>query len=83
MSGETPYHEPMRLLAVIEAPRAHIGKLIERHEVLQHFYHNEWMHLVAFEPEDGTLYRYRPSGTWYPIDGGSELTSNEHEKGVS
>ena len=26
MSGETPYHEPMRLLAVIEAPRAHIGK---------------------------------------------------------
>jgi len=83
MSGETPYHEPMRLLAVIEAPRAHIGKVIERHEVLQHFYHNEWMHLVAFEPEDGTLYRYRPSGTWYPIDGSSELTLNEHEKGVS
>jgi uncharacterized protein len=83
MNGETPYHEPVRLLTVVEAPRAGIEKLIGRHELLQHLYHNEWVHLAAIDPEDGALYRYRPSGTWYPIDGGSELTSNEHEKGVS
>jgi uncharacterized protein YbcC (UPF0753/DUF2309 family) len=57
----------MRLLTVIEAPRANIEKLIGRHEVLQHFYHNEWVHLVALDPEDGGLYRYRPSGTWHRI----------------
>ncbi|MBK5283635.1 MAG: DUF2309 domain-containing protein [Nitrospiraceae bacterium] len=68
MNGDIPYHEPMRLLTVVEAPRPRIEKLIARHEVLQHFYHNEWVHLVALEPEEGVLYRYRPTGEWTRID---------------
>ncbi|ALA61224.1 DUF2309 domain-containing protein [Nitrospira moscoviensis] len=67
MNGAAPYHEPMRLLTVVEAPRANIDKLIGRHELLQHFYHNEWVHLIALDPEDGGLYRYRPSGAWHRI----------------
>jgi uncharacterized protein YbcC (UPF0753/DUF2309 family) len=67
MNGEMPYHESMRLLTIIEAPRERIDKLIARHEVLQHYYHHEWVHLVALEPEDGMLYRYLPSGTWRQI----------------
>ncbi|HWV44749.1 MAG TPA: DUF2309 domain-containing protein, partial [Nitrospira sp.] len=67
MSGEGAYHEPMRLLTIIETPRARIEKLIARHDVLQHFYHNEWVHLVALDPEDREWYRYRPDGTWHPI----------------
>jgi uncharacterized protein YbcC (UPF0753/DUF2309 family) len=67
MNGEMPYHEPMRLLTIIETPRGRIEKLIERHEVLKHFYHNEWVHLVALDPEDQVWYRYRPNGTWSPI----------------
>jgi uncharacterized protein len=73
MNGDVPYHEPMRLLTVIEAPRERIEKLIARHEVLQHFYHNEWVHLVALEPEEGVLYRYRPTGEWDRIDDGTGL----------
>ena len=64
MNGEVPYHEPMRLLTLIEAPRGRIRKLIERHEVLKRYYHNEWVHLVALEPEEGVLYRYLPVGEW-------------------
>ena len=64
MNGDVPYHEPVRLLTVIEAPRARIEKLIVRHEVLQHYYHNEWVHLVALDPEDQVWYRYRPTGEW-------------------
>lgn len=64
MNGDVPYHEPMRLLTVIEAPRARIEKLIARHEVLQHYYHHEWVHLIALDPVDGAWYRYLPSGTW-------------------
>jgi uncharacterized protein YbcC (UPF0753/DUF2309 family) len=67
MSGEGAYHEPMRLLTIIEAPRERIDRLIARHDVLQHFYHNEWVHLVALEPEDGVWYRYHPDGTWHAI----------------
>jgi uncharacterized protein YbcC (UPF0753/DUF2309 family) len=69
MNGQTPYHEPMRLLTVVEAPRASIDKLVGRHEVLQRFYRNEWVHLVAVDPEDSGLYRYRPDGDWTPITG--------------
>ena len=68
MNGDVPYHEPMRLLSVIEAPRERIVKIIERHEVLRQFFHNEWVHLVALEPEDGRFYRYEPTGEWNPIE---------------
>ena len=64
MNGDMPYHEPMRLLTIVEAPRRGIEKLIARHEVLQHYYHNEWVHLVVLDPDDKTWYRYRPTGEW-------------------
>lgn len=67
MNGEMPYHEPMRLLTIVEAPRKGIEKLIARHEVLQHYYHNEWVHLIVLDPEDGGWYRYRPTGEWTRI----------------
>ena len=71
MNGDVPFHEPMRLLTIVEAPREQLEKLIARHEVLQHFYHNEWVHLVALEPEEGVLYRYRPTGEWVRINQGT------------
>jgi len=69
MNGDVPYHEPMRLLSIVEAPRERIDKLIERHEILRHYYHNEWVHLVALDPDDQVWYRYRPTGEWVRIDG--------------
>jgi uncharacterized protein YbcC (UPF0753/DUF2309 family) len=68
MNGGVPYHEPMRLLTIVEAPHARLDKLIARHEVLQHFYHNEWVHLVVLDPEDKVWYRYRPNGQWSAFD---------------
>lgn len=68
MNGERPYHEPMRLLTIVEAPRQGIDELIGRHEVLQHYYHNEWVHLVVLDPEDNEWYRYRPDGQWVRIE---------------
>lgn len=67
MNGELPYHEPMRLLTIVEAPRKGIEKLIARHDVLQHYYHNEWVHLVVLDPQDGNWYRYQPNGEWTRI----------------
>ena len=69
MNGEVPYHESTRLLTLIEAPRARIEALIHRHEVLQRFYHNGWVHLVAVEREEGALYRYLPTGEWRRVAG--------------
>jgi uncharacterized protein YbcC (UPF0753/DUF2309 family) len=64
MNGDVPYHEPMRLLTLVEASRASLETLIARHETLQHFYYNEWVHLATLDPNDGTWYRYMPSGAW-------------------
>jgi hypothetical protein len=69
MDGDRPYHEPMRLLTIVEAPRARVEKLIARHEVLKHFYHHEWVHLVAREPDSGVWYRYLPKGEWSRVAG--------------
>ena len=68
MDGDLPFHEPMRLISVVEAPRAAIEPLIAKHELLQQFYHNEWVHLVVLEPEEGVLYRYLPTGEWVEFD---------------
>ncbi len=68
MDGEQPYHEPMRLLTIVEAPRARVEGLIQRHDVLKRFYHHEWVHLMVLEREERRLYRYRPAGGWQDID---------------
>jgi uncharacterized protein len=67
MNGPRPYHEPMRLLTVIEAPRERITQIIRRHRQLQHLYHGEWVRLVACDPEENTFYDYDPKQGWLLI----------------
>jgi uncharacterized protein YbcC (UPF0753/DUF2309 family) len=74
MDGPRPYHEPMRLLTVIEAPRERIDQIIRGHRHLQHLYDNEWVRLMAIEPAEGILYRYIPKHGWMAIP--------EHKKGA-
>ena len=74
MDGPRPYHEPMRLLTLIEAPRERIDQIIRGHRHLQHLYDNEWVRLIAIEPEEGIFYRYIPKHGW--------MTIPEHEKGA-
>jgi uncharacterized protein YbcC (UPF0753/DUF2309 family) len=63
-SGDMPYHEPLRLLTIVEAPRSRIDALVAKHEILRHFYDNRWVHLVAYDPEDGGWHRYIPGTGW-------------------
>jgi uncharacterized protein YbcC (UPF0753/DUF2309 family) len=65
--GEIHQHEPMRLLTIIEADPGVIGSIISRHEVLQQFFHNEWVNLVALDPQTFEFHRYYKDATWAPI----------------
>lgn len=67
MTGDRPYHEPLRLLTLVSATRARLESLIARHTLLQNYYHREWVHLVVWDPDDSQLYRYQPDGTWSQI----------------
>ncbi len=61
-NGAQPYHEPIRLFTIIEAPRKTIKKIMMRHRVLQNHFNHQWVHLVALENKH--FYRYFPDGTW-------------------
>jgi hypothetical protein len=68
MNGSQPYHEAMRLLTLIEAPMERIDKIIRNQRLLQRLYDNEWLHLIAVEPEDQVCYLYVPKQGWRADD---------------
>jgi uncharacterized protein YbcC (UPF0753/DUF2309 family) len=67
-NGEAPFHEPMRLLIIIEAEPSIVGGIIARHEVLQQFFHNEWLNLVVLDRQDFSFQRYNKDATWEPVE---------------
>lgn len=62
--GSTHYHEPMRLLAMIEAPKERISATIQKHAILQQVFHNGWMNLLAIDPETRAFHRYNVDSSW-------------------
>ena len=66
-NGATHYHEPMRLLTLIEAPAARISAVIAKHSLLQGLFHNEWLNVVALDPSTFAFERYTASGVWEPV----------------
>lgn len=83
MVGEVPYHEPLRLFVVIEAPRERIGEIVERQQVLKQLCDNQWIHLVAVDHEsEEKLYRYEPKHGWTAIGSLAATSENfeDHQK---
>jgi uncharacterized protein len=67
MNGMRPYHEPMRLVTLVEAPRERIDKIIGNQRHLQRLYDNQWLYLIAIEPEEQLAYRYVPKEGWQAV----------------
>ena len=63
--GERLVHEPLRLLAVVQAPLARIDAIVARNTVLQHLFDNEWVALAARE-NHGDPWRRRTPDDWRP-----------------
>ena len=81
-NGREPYHQPMRLLAVIESPRERIRAIINRQPLLEQLFDRGWVTLVALEPQDGAFYQYGGLNGWTLIQGGShdQLNTASHER---
>ena len=65
--GARHYHEPMRMLTIIEAPASRISPVIQKHTVLQHLFHNQWVNLIAVDPTTFEFQRYNPDSTWEAV----------------
>ncbi len=66
--GETHFHEPMRLLIIIEAEASIVAGIISRHEILQQFFHNEWLNLVVLDRETFSFQRYNKDASWENVE---------------
>jgi uncharacterized protein YbcC (UPF0753/DUF2309 family) len=60
--GKQFQHEPLRLSVVIEAPRAAIQKIVDKHKIVQDLAGNGWLTLLALENEQ--LYVYSSADGW-------------------
>jgi len=78
MNGSTPYHDPLRLTAIIEAPRSRVVAIIARQPLLKTLFHNHWLRLVVLEPDTRALYRYDGAGGWGTVT----LRTADHLAGV-
>jgi len=66
-NGDTHYHEPMRLLAVIEQTQSVLSSIIQKHSILQQLFHNQWLNLVALDPHTFEFHRYNSNATWETV----------------
>ncbi len=58
-----PYHEPLRLIAVIEAPLEHARSAVESVVAVKNLVLNDWIRLLVIDPEKQTVYTYN-NGQW-------------------
>lgn len=62
--GQEYQHEPLRLVVVIEAPRATIERILHKHSAVQDLVGNGWLSLMAIEDEQ--IYQYFSLAGWEP-----------------
>ena len=65
--GSKLLHEPMRLLAVVEAPLDRIDAICDRNPILQRLFGNDWIALAARENPAEQWQRWTRAG-WRPWD---------------
>ncbi len=53
-----PYHEPMRLITLIEAPFEHAVKAIEAVAPVKRLVRNHWLRLLILDPMTGVVHRF-------------------------
>jgi uncharacterized protein YbcC (UPF0753/DUF2309 family) len=58
-----PYHEPLRLLTVIEAPYAHAMRAVDGIVKIRTLVHNGWIRMVIVDPETGIAHLFE-DGVW-------------------
>ncbi len=62
------YHQPLRLTAMVAAPRDRVQRLVEKHAILQQMFFNEWVSLIVMDPEQDRLFQLLPDGEWEEVE---------------
>ncbi len=62
--GVKPFHEPLRLAALIEAPIDAIEGVLEKHAGVRDLFDNDWLRLIAIGDEGRRFSEYVAMGEW-------------------
>jgi len=60
----TPYHEPLRLLTVVHAPKDLLNKVIESEVILKQLFGNGWVNLVCIDPKKLHVSLFKNNNSW-------------------
>jgi uncharacterized protein YbcC (UPF0753/DUF2309 family) len=63
-TDDQPYHEALRLLTIVYAPRAVIMPLIQANPILQKLFGNGWVSLACIDPSDNKAYLLQRDLNW-------------------
>jgi uncharacterized protein YbcC (UPF0753/DUF2309 family) len=55
-------HEPLRLLTIVEAKPDALLRIAQERPAIGRLVCNEWIQLVALDPDSGEMHRYTPAG---------------------
>jgi uncharacterized protein YbcC (UPF0753/DUF2309 family) len=77
--GKRLLHEPLRLMAVVQAPLERIDTVVARNPILQELFGNDWVALAAREEPGQPWQRWTRAG-WrqWTENGGTEQTNPTH-----
>lgn len=62
------YHEPLRLLVMIHAPKIMIHHVIAMHPILQKLFGNGWILLNCIDPTDKSTYELKRNLSWRKLE---------------
>lgn len=74
-----PYHEPMRLLTIIEAPLARARQAIEGVAKVRNLVHNGWVRMAILDPESRKFHVFQ-EGAWLALDMHSKDMTEEQKE---
>ena len=69
--GQRYAHDPLRLSVFVEAPKAAIGDVLEKHPDVRQLFDNRWLSLFSTDGSSGEVWRYTGDLGWAPEDGQS------------
>lgn len=64
--GERRQHQPLRLQAIIAAPREMIQSVVAKHQHLRELLNGEWIHLLSLD--SNTVWQWRADGRWVSVE---------------
>lgn len=62
-----PFHEPIRLIVVVEAPLKFVQLVLKGVQVVRELVGNEWINFIVFDPEQRKFFKYL-SGDWKEVE---------------